>query len=91
MPFVYPGIGLYQELDLLHQAGLTNAEVLAAATINPATYLAIQDHYGSVTVGKIADLILLAKNPLADIENIRTLTTVFRKGRRVVVPQGYLP
>jgi len=91
MPFVYPGIGLYQELDLLHQARLTNAEVLAAATIHPATYLAIQDHYGSVTVGKIADLILLAKNPLEDIENIRTLTTVFRKGKRVGIPQGYVP
>ncbi|GJM32514.1 MAG: amidohydrolase [Saprospiraceae bacterium] len=83
MPYVYPGIGLHHELFLLHESGLSNAEVLATATINPATYLSIQDKYGSVTVGKYADLILLDGNPLDDLENLGVIHILFRKGRKI--------
>jgi imidazolonepropionase-like amidohydrolase len=81
MPYVYPGIGLGQELQLLRTAGLSPLEVLRTATINPARYLSLADRYGSVTVGKYADLILLDANPLEDLANMATLRTVFKKGR----------
>lgn len=83
MPFVYPGIGLHQELALLHQAGLTNAEVLATATINPAKYLSMEKSHGSISEGKIADLVLLDENPLDSIENTKSVNMVFRKGKMV--------
>jgi len=83
MPFVYPGIGLHQELTLLCKAGLSNAEALAAATINPAIYFSIEDRYGSVSEDKIADLVLLDKNPLENIENTQTIVLVIRKGIKV--------
>jgi imidazolonepropionase-like amidohydrolase len=84
MPYVYPGIGLQQELQLLHDAGLSNADVLATATINPAIFMGTQDKSGTVTVGKYADLVLLRENPLEDIKAVAQIDQVFRFGVRVV-------
>lgn len=91
MPFVYPGIGLHEELILLNEAGLSTREALAAATINPALFLSLEDRYGSVSEGKIADLVLLNKNPLDNIENTQAIRMVFRKGKQVekLMPTHY--
>ncbi|MGH1437099.1 MAG: amidohydrolase family protein [Lewinella sp.] len=88
MPYVYPGIGLQQEIQLLHEAGLSNAEALAAATINPALFMGTQDMSGTVAVGKYADLVLLRENPLEDIKAVAQIDQVFRKGRGVRVAHG---
>lgn len=82
MPYVYPGISLHQELKLLVEAGLTNHEALKTATINPANFMAKQNHFGSVTVGKYADLLILKNNPLENIENLRTIQFVISKGKK---------
>lgn len=81
MPYVYPGVGLLTELELLHQAGLSNAEVLATATMNPARFLGRADHYGSVAPGKYADLVLLAQNPLEQIAHLSSVVMTFRRGQ----------
>ena len=81
MPYVYPGISLHQELKLLVEAGLTNEEALKTVTINPAMYMEEQGHYGSVSVGKFADLIILEGNPLLRIENLKAPKYVIFKGR----------
>lgn len=83
IPFVYPGIGLHQELELMVKAGIPIAEVLKSATINPALYFGIQNRYGSITPGKYADLILLNENPLIDIKKTKTIIMVFKKGQEV--------
>lgn len=80
MPYVYPGISLHQELKLLTKAGLSNNEALKAATLNPALFMKKENLYGSVAVGKFADLIILDKNPLANIENLKTIQEVIIKG-----------
>jgi imidazolonepropionase-like amidohydrolase len=80
MPYVYPGISLHQELKLLVETGLSNYEALKTATINPAIFMAKQSHYGSVSIGKYADMIILEKNPLANIENIKAIKFVILKG-----------
>ncbi|MBK9317523.1 MAG: amidohydrolase family protein [Bacteroidetes bacterium] len=80
MPYVYPGISLHQELKLLTKAGLLNYEALKTATINPAIFMAKQHLYGSVSVGKYADLLILEKNPLDDIDNLRAVELVILKG-----------
>jgi imidazolonepropionase-like amidohydrolase len=56
-------------LELLVEAGLTPLEALRTATINPARVLGLADSLGSVEVGKLADLVLLDADPLADIRN----------------------
>lgn len=84
MPYVYPGISLHQELKLLTEAGLSNCEALEAATLNPAKFMNTEHLYGSVAVGKFADLLILDKNPITTIENLKTIRTVIIKGREVL-------
>lgn len=82
MPYVYPGISLHQELKLLVEAGLTNSEALKTATINPATFMGKHNLFGSVAVGKYADLLILENNPLDNIESLRTIQFVVSKGKK---------
>jgi hypothetical protein len=84
MPYVYPGIGLIKELKLLNKAGLSNLEVIQTATINPAKYFSISNNFGSVTVGKFADLVVLNENPLTEIGNIEAIELVIKKGEIVI-------
>lgn len=79
--FVYPGFSLHQELELLVESGLSPAEALRTATYNPAEYLGALDSLGTVTKGKLADLLLLDANPLSDIRNTRRISTVIANGR----------
>jgi imidazolonepropionase-like amidohydrolase/Tol biopolymer transport system component len=67
------GIGVHWELWMLAQGGMTNMEALRAATLNGANYLGMDSQIGSLEVGKIADLIILDKNPLEDIKNSNTV------------------
>jgi imidazolonepropionase-like amidohydrolase len=78
---VVPGFGLHDELILLVQAGLKPIEALQAATINPAKYLNMTDLLGTIEKGKLADLVLLDANPLADISNTRKINAVVVNGR----------
>jgi len=79
-PYVFPGSGLHDELELLVKAGLTPAEALRCATVRPAEFLGRQDRSGTIAVGKVADLVLLGADPLADIGNTRKVDTVILKG-----------
>jgi len=74
------GIGAHNEIWALHAGGLTNLEALQAATILGAQALGIQQDLGSLEVGKIADLIVLDKNPLKDIHNSRYIRYVMKDG-----------
>jgi imidazolonepropionase-like amidohydrolase len=76
-----PGFGLHEELRLLVQGGLTPREALRAATLAPAEYLGLADSLGTVAPGKLADLILLDADPLADIRNTRRISMVVADGR----------
>jgi len=76
-----PGFGMYTELELFVELGMTPLEALRAATVTPARVLQIADSVGTVESGKVADLVLLAANPLANINNTRAINGVFRAGR----------
>jgi imidazolonepropionase-like amidohydrolase len=80
-PVMVPGASLHEELVLLVRAGLTTAESLRAATLNPAIYLGMTDSLGTVAAGKVADLVLLDANPLTDIRNVALVRGVWRGGR----------
>lgn len=79
-PFSFPGFSLHEELAQLSKAGFSNADVLAAATILPATYFDKQHMMGSVDVGKQADFLLLKKNPLDDITYTQTIEKIIFDG-----------
>ncbi len=80
-PYVFPGSSLHEELALLVEAGLTPMEALQTATRNPAEYLGQLDQLGTIHAGKLADLVLLDENPLADIRNSQTISAVIVGGR----------
>jgi len=80
-PYCFPGFSLHDELGLLVKSGLTAAEALRTATINPARYLGVEDRLGTVEKGKFADLVLLEANPLDDIHNTHRITTVVQGGQ----------
>ncbi|HEY4875280.1 MAG TPA: amidohydrolase family protein [Puia sp.] len=80
-PFCVPGFGLQEELINLHNAGLTNLQVLQTATINPAKFLYKENELGSVTTGKLADLVILEDNPLSDISNTQKINAVIVNGK----------
>lgn len=75
------GLGAHWELWMLQQGGMTNHEALKAATLNGAEYIGMQDQIGSLEVGKLADLIVLDKNPLEDIRNSEFILYTMINGR----------
>ena len=78
--YIVAGVGLHRELEQLVLAGLSSADALFAATAAPAEYHGLSDQYGSVTPGKVADLLLLDANPLEDIRNTQRITAVVFNG-----------
>ncbi|MGS1076800.1 amidohydrolase family protein [Pseudoxanthomonas beigongshangi] len=81
IPGVVYGFSLHDELELLAKAGIPHRKVLESATRVPAEFLGVADDRGTVEVGKLADLVLLDADPLADIRNTRAIAAVFSRGR----------
>jgi imidazolonepropionase-like amidohydrolase len=75
-----PGAGAHWEVWALQMGGLSNLEALQTATITAAEALGMQKDLGSIEVGKIADLIILDKDPLADIHNTTSIKYVMKAG-----------
>ncbi|NAS29413.1 amidohydrolase family protein [Flavobacteriaceae bacterium R38] len=75
------GLGAHWELWLLQQGGMSNLEALKTATINPATYIGMGDEIGSLKVGKLADLVIMDKNPLENIQNTNSIIYTIVNGR----------
>lgn len=80
LPGIVPGFSLHDELQALAHAGLSNWQVLEAATRLPAEWLGTSNDRGVVAVGKRADLLLLDRNPLERIENTREIGGVIVGG-----------
>ena len=79
-PYCFAGFSLHDELGLLVKAGLSPAEALRAATWSPARFFGWEDKMGTVAEGKVADLVLLDADPLADIANTQKIAAVVTRG-----------
>ena len=75
------GLGAHWELWMLQQGGMSNMQALRCATINGAMYIGMDDQIGSIKEGKLADLIVLDKNPLENIQNSETVRYTMVNGR----------
>lgn len=75
------GLGAHWELWMLQQGGMTNLEAIRCATINGAKYLGLDRELGSLEKGKLADLIVLNRNPLENIRNSESVAMVMLNGR----------
>jgi imidazolonepropionase-like amidohydrolase len=79
---IWPGESLHEELRLfVDSLGMSPMEALASATRRPAEWLGLADSVGTIAPGKVADLVLLDADPLADIRNTRRISTVVLRGR----------
>jgi imidazolonepropionase-like amidohydrolase len=78
--FHSPGFSLHDELALLAESGLTAADALRAATVNPARLFPSLE-VGSIAPGQRADLVVLDANPLEDIRNTQRISGVVLRGR----------
>jgi imidazolonepropionase-like amidohydrolase len=76
-----PGFTLHEELALLVESGLTPLEALQTATLNPAKVLGKTADLGTIEPGKLADLVLLRADPLADIHNTQGIAAVVVNGK----------
>ncbi len=75
-----PGFAFHRELLAMSYAGLPNMVILKAATINGARALGVEDQLGSVEPGKLADLLVVNGNPVADIKAARDISHVIKGG-----------
>ena len=75
------GLGAHWETWMLQQGGMSNHSALKSATINGANYLGMDDEIGSLEKGKLADLIVLNKNPLENILNTNSVSYTMINGR----------
>lgn len=79
--FLTPGLSLHEELVVMTEAGISPAEALKTATINPAKYFNLENELGSIRESQWADLLILSANPLDDIRNTQQIEAVFKQGK----------
>jgi imidazolonepropionase-like amidohydrolase len=80
-PYDDPWPTLHHELAALVKLGMPPAEVIRAATLNGARAAGVADDAGSIEAGKLANLIVTARDPTADIANLKTLELTVKRGR----------
>jgi hypothetical protein len=80
VPMVPPGVSLHWELRQLLESGFTPYEALQAATVRPAEFLGKQGEFGTATVGKRADLLLVEGNPLQSFAGLEHPRGVMVRG-----------
>ena len=75
------GLGAHWEIWMFQQGGMTPLESLRAATLDGARYLGMESEIGSIEAGKLADLIVLDRNPLENIRNTHSVRYTMVNGR----------
>lgn len=74
-------VNLHDEMETYAEAGISNVEILKAATANGAEWLGKKSEFGTIEVGKRADIILVDGDPVANIKEIRKISVVIKDGR----------
>ena len=75
------GLGAHWEMWSMAQGGMTPLQVIRGATLHGAAYLGMDKYIGSIEPGKLADLVVLDKNPLEDIYNTESVRYTMVNGR----------
>jgi imidazolonepropionase-like amidohydrolase len=83
------GPATQRELELLGAAGIAPLDVIRIATYQSAVFLGKADQLGSIDTGKLADLVLLARDPTVNIDNAKSIVFVMKNGR--IIDESELP
>jgi imidazolonepropionase-like amidohydrolase len=76
------GFAEHHQMELMVGAGLTPMQVIQAFSQKAAETLRIDNDFGTLAKGKAADLLLLERNPLQDIKNMRSIAAVYLGGKK---------
>jgi imidazolonepropionase-like amidohydrolase len=79
-PYAELGFAYFREMELLQDAGMRTMDIIQSATIANARFFRIEERLGSLEKGKLADLILVEGDPLADIKAMRNVKRVMLNG-----------
>lgn len=79
----FQGLWEHIEMELLVEAGLTPMDAIRAATVNSAKFLGVENRFGTLEPGKVADFIVLNSDPLSDISNSRDIDAVWMNGQPI--------
>jgi hypothetical protein len=79
--FSVPGFSLHREFPRMRAAGMSPYDILATGTRNVGHYFQRNDTFGTIAVGRRADLLLLDADPLADVANLQRIAGVMVRGR----------
>ncbi|MBN2055449.1 amidohydrolase family protein [bacterium] len=83
--------GCGREMRLMGGKGVSTIEILRGATLYPARWLGVDDLLGSIAPGKRADLVLLERDPLEDIDRLADISMVVQRGMVVCMRTGIQP
>ena len=79
--YALPGMATHEEIALLEKAGLPPIDILRMGTINSARILRSADRYGSIEIGKVADLVVTRDNPLDALATLSEPYAVVKRGQ----------
>jgi len=74
------GPSVFREMQIMTQAGLTPLQVLRSATVNGAKAMGMERELGVIEPGRLADLVILNADPLADVDNLSKIDRVVKDG-----------
>ena len=80
--FFIQGFSEHREMELMVQSGLTPMQVIQSFSKGASEALGIEKEFGTLVKGKAADLLVLEKNPLDNITNMRTIQTIYLGGKK---------
>jgi hypothetical protein len=79
--FQADGFNIYEEMLNWSKIGIDNYTILKSATVTPSEFFNEADKWGTIELGKNAEVLILDKNPLDDIKNITTIQTIIVGGK----------
>ena len=74
---------VHQEMEILVEAGIPTLAAILMGTLNAAAYIGVEEDLGSIEPGKLADMVLLTADPVADIHNTTMIDAVFKGGQKI--------
>ncbi|HEX2230206.1 MAG TPA: amidohydrolase family protein [Candidatus Binatia bacterium] len=80
--FFIQGYSEHREMELMVQSGLTPMQVIQSFSKSAAEALGIEKEFGALAKAKAADLLVLEKNPLENISNMRTIHSIYLGGKK---------
>lgn len=79
--FNVPGFSIHHEIKLMSEAGMSNYEILKSGSVEPAKYMGKEDTWGKIMEGMDADFVVVANNPLENLETMQSPLYVMMRGK----------